>query len=51
MEVLLTPAEKYTAHVIIIGGSVGLPGTDDPLKVKYYQLFYLFFFNNDLLNE
>ena len=31
---LLTPAQKYTEHVVILRGSIGLPSTDDPLIGK-----------------
>ena len=29
----------YTNNSIITRGSIGLPGTDDPLKVKEYRVF------------
>ena len=35
----LTPVHKYTEHVVVNRGSIGLLGTDDPLKVKESHVF------------
>ena len=35
-------------HVVTIQGFIGLISTDDPLKVKKYQFFHVFYFDNDL---
>ena len=33
------PVPKYTDYVVITRGSIGLPGTDDPLNVKESRVF------------
>ena len=45
------PDQKYTAHVIIVRGFIGLFGTDDPLKVKESKCFYVFHFKNEMLTN
>ena len=39
MAVLLIPVQKYTENVVIIRGFVGLPSTEDTLKVKESRVF------------
>ena len=39
MEKLSTPAQRYTEHIVTFQGSVGLPGTGDPLKMKKSHIF------------
>ena len=36
---LIKPVQKYMEHVVITRCSIGLPGTDDPLKVKESPMF------------
>ena len=43
--------QNYTAHVVIIRGFVSLPCTDDPLKVKKYQVFCVFDLKNDRITN
>ena len=31
--------QKYTEHIVTTRGSIGLTGTDDPLKVKESRVF------------
>ena len=49
MTFLLTPDQKCTSRVVIIRGFVGLPETDDPLKVKESQFSNVFYFKNYLI--
>ena len=36
---LLTTVQRYTEHVVTVQGLIGLPGTDDYLRVKESRLF------------
>ena len=41
MSVLLMSVQKYTNHVVVIQRSIGLPGTDDTLKIKDTLVYLL----------
>ena len=45
------PVQKYMEHSVITDGSMGLSVTDDPLKVKEFQFFYIFDLRNELIIE
>ena len=43
------PVQWYMDHVVTIQGSIGLPSTNDPLKVKQFQFFYVLYLRNDIV--